>query len=176
MTEVSGKLFTQINGVLKVFLKKIKICKRQTLFLIILIPIILSVLPIKFTYNSIDSIKSKEFYIAVCISEGSTDSESWMIVGNQDGMWEDGVPVYFTGSNPKNILSYDICNNYTEFLIYGSLSKQNNERFYTINSDKWQIYGDVKRGNYSYRIPFKHFITLYDLKWFDFLLTDKGYD
>ena len=61
-------------------------------------------------------------------------------------------------------------------IIYGKLSKKQDEEYYTLNSQRWEIYDEVRRGEYAYRIPFKHFITIYDLKWFDFLLTDKGYD
>ena len=144
--------------------------------MIILVPILLAVFPIKFTYNPINKNDKKDFYLAVCVSEGSTDAGSWIIIGNQNEMWNEGLPVYFTGKNPNDLLSYDICNNYTQFAIYGSLLKDSDETFYTLNCDKWKMFGEVKRGNHCYRLPFKHFITLYDLKWFDFFLTDNGYD
>lgn len=91
-------------------------------------------------------------------------------------MFEDELSVYFKGKNPKNILSYDIIDSETEFIIYGKLTKEGDEEFYTLNSQKWEISNEVKRDDYSCRIPFRHFITVYDLNWFDFLLTDKGYD
>ena len=149
--------------------------RKRIIWLVIIIPIILTVFPIKFTKKANNN-SEEEYYIASCISEGTTDAGVWIIIGNNEGMWEDEMPVIFNGKNPKNILSYDICNNDTEFIIYGKLSKKQDEEYYTLNSQRWEIYDEVRRGEYAYRIPFKHFITIYDLKWFDFLLTDKGYD
>ena len=61
-------------------------------------------------------------------------------------------------------------------IMYGKLVKEFDKSLgrevYTLDCTKWQIYSEVKRGNYSFRIPYKHFITIYDLKYFDFLLTD----
>ncbi len=128
--------------------------------------------PVKFTKKFEDIPNDKSFYIVSCISEGSTDAGTWVIIKSNNPMLNEEIPVYFIGENPKKVLSYDICNNYTEFIIYGELTKEKNDRFYTLNSDSWEILDEVKRGNYSFRIPFKHFITIYDLKWFDFLLTD----
>ena len=150
--------------------------RKHVIWLVIIIPIILTVFPIKFTKKANNNDSEEEYYIASCISEGTTDAGVWIIIGNNEGMWEDEMPVIFNGKNPKNILSYDICNNDTEFIIYGKLSKKQDEEYYTLNSQRWEIYDEVRRGEYAYRIPFKHFITIYDLKWFDFLLTDKGYD
>lgn len=153
--------------------KKIK--KRIILFVIFL-PIILTVLPIRFTKNPENINKKREFYIASCISEGTTDGGVWIVLGSNNGMFEDEIYVDFKGKNPKSILSYDITDSETEFIIYGKLTKEDDEEFYTLNSRRWEISNEVKRDDYSCRIPFKHFITVYDLKWFDFLLTDKGYD
>ncbi len=150
--------------------------KRKVILFVIFIPIILAILPIKFTKNHKNTDSLEKFYIASCISEGTTDAGVWVVIGDDKGMWEDGIYVFFNGKDPKKILSYDICNNYTEFIIYGELTKEENEEFYTLNSRKWEIFDEVRRGDYSLRIPFKHFITVYDLFWFDFLLTDKGYD
>lgn len=155
---------------------KEKKIKRRIVLSVILILIISAVFPIKFTKSLKHTDSRKKYYIATCISEGSTDAGAWIVLGSNEGIWEDEMPVFFNGKNPKNILSYDICNNDTEFIIYGELSKDENEKYYTLNSKRWEIYGEVRRGDYSCRIPFKHFITIYDLCWFDFLLTDKGYD
>lgn len=132
--------------------------------------------PVKFTKKLEDIPNDKFFYIVCCISEGSTDAGTWIIVNSNNPILNEEIPVYFKGKNPKKMLSYDICNNYTKFIIYGKLTKEDDEEFYTLNSHKWEILDEVNRGNYSFRIPFKHFITIYDLKCFDFLLTDKGYD
>lgn len=156
--------------------KQKKLSKKKKVIMIVFIICIFSLLfPIKFTKHSIDSIDAEEFYIVEYISEGSTDGGSWIIIGSHDGMWADGFAVNFTGKSPKDILSYDICNNYTKFIIYGSLDKVEDE-YYTLKSERWGILGKVRRGGFSLRIPFKHYITIYDLNWFDFLLTDKGYE
>lgn len=153
-------------------LRKIKKTKTVVLILI-LIPVLLAFFPIKFVKKSTNLINTEEFYIVTCVSEGSTDSGTWIILNSNDEIYDNGLPVILTGRNPKEILSYDICNNYTEFIIYGSLRKENNTEYYTLDSKGWDISEDVKRGNYSYRIPFEHFITIYDLKWFDFLFAEK---
>lgn len=150
--------------------------KKRIILLVIFLPIILTVLPIKFVKNPKNIKKKKEFYIASCISEGTTDGGVWVVLGSNKGIFEDELSVYFKGKNPKNILSYDIIDSETEFIIYGKLTKEDDEEFYTLNSRKWEISNEVKRDDYSCRIPFRHFITVYDLNWFDFLLTDKGYD
>lgn len=156
--------------------------KKIILILFIIIPVFLTFIPIKYVHSNPN--EEKEFYIVNCVSEGSTDSSIWIISGsNKDNKtedWEYGVSIVLKGKNPKSILSYDICNNYTQFIMYGKLTKEYNsslgQEVYTLNCSKWQIYNEVKRGNNSFRIKHKHFITIYDLKYFDFILTDKGYD
>ena len=155
--------------------------KKKILITIILIPIILAFIPIKFTHNSPNEIK--EFYIVTCVSEGSTDNGVWIISEsnkeNKKENWENGIGIVLNGKNPKDTLSYDICNNYTQFIMYGNLTKDFYESYgkevYILNCYEWQIHNEVKRGKCSFRIPYKHFITIYDLNWFDFLLSDKGY-
>ena len=77
--------------------------RKHVIWLVIIIPIILTVFPIKFTKKANNSSK-KEYYIASCISEGTTDAGVWIIIGNNEGMWEDEMPVIFNGKNPKNIV------------------------------------------------------------------------
>ncbi len=152
--------------------------KKMLLIMVIIIPVVLLFIPIRCTHSAPN--EEKEFYIVNCVSEGTTDSGVWIISGsNKDNKkqdWENGVGIVLKGKNPKNILSYDICNNYTQFIMYGKLVKEFDKSLgrevYTLDCTKWQIYSEVKRGNYSFRIPYKHFITIYDLKYFDFLLTD----
>lgn len=155
---------------------KVKVKKRRIFLFVIFIPITLTILPIKFTKKLNNNDSNEKFYIASCISEGTTDAGAWIIFGSNEGKFEDEIPVFFNGKNPKNILSHDICNNDTEFIIYGELTKEENEKYYTLNCKSWEIFDEVRRGDHSFRIPFKQFITIYDLNWFDFLLTDKGYD
>ncbi len=146
--------------------------------LIFLIPIILAFVPIKFTHSKLNT--EKECYIVQCVPEGSTDAGQWILIGNnKKELVEDYSGFILNGKNPKDILSYDICNGNTQFIMYGELSKNNNElsnkEVYSLNCYKWEIYYEVRRRKNSLRIPFKNYITVYDLNLFDFLLTDKGY-
>lgn len=149
--------------------------KKLILILVILSPVILAFVPIKFTHSKLNN--EKECYIASCVSEGSTEGGAWILIS--DDIEDGGAYFTLSGKNPKDILSYDICNGYTQFIMYGELRKQFNKSYngevYSLNCDKWEIYDEVRRGYNSLRIPLKNFITIYDLNWFDFLLTDKGY-
>lgn len=149
--------------------------KKIIIFLTILLAIT-PIFPVKFTRKEEDIPDDRLFYIASCISEASTEGGTWVIIDSNDPIIikaKREVSVNFVGKNPKNLLSYDICNSYTEFIIYGNLTKKENEKWYTLHSKKWEIFDEVKRGDYQLRIPFKHFITIYDLRLFDFLFTDE---
>lgn len=115
--------------------------KKLILILIIMIPIILVFIPIKFVCNNPDD--QKEFYIVQYVSEGSTEGGSWVAIGCNKENWKDGVYISLKGENPKSILSYDICNGYTQFIMYGDLSKKfdesSNKEVYSLNCYKWEI-------------------------------------
>ena len=135
--------------------------RKKLLLILVIIPVLFLFIPIRCTHSTPN--EEKEFYIVNCVSEGTTDSGVWIISGsNKD--------------NKKEDWEYGVGINYTQFIMYGKLVKEFDKSLgrevYTLDCTKWQIYSEVKRGNYSFRIPYKHFITIYDLKYFDFLLTD----
>ena len=149
---------------------KQNIKKRKILMIIfsvlVLIPIILAFMPIKMSIPSTDDIKYSDYFIVYLIPEGSTDSGS-VICYDQDEVYYNKIN--FKGALPQNLLSSDIYASGTQFILYGTLSV--NEDKYTLNVFDWDIMGYVNRDCDSLRLDMKKYITVFDLKWFDFLLS-----
>ncbi|MBO5342874.1 MAG: hypothetical protein J6A57_00275 [Ruminococcus sp.] len=142
---------------------------KKFIFLFIVFIIALGIIPIKHSITSEDKIKNDSYYIISLIPEGSTDSGDW-ICYDQDGLkYKD---VIFEGKLPQNILSADVYMSGTTFVIYGKLVKESN--FYILQSENWDILYNVNRNCDSLRIDFNRFITIFDLKYFDFFLS--GYN
>lgn len=148
---------------------RIRISFKKFIILFIVFIIALGIIPIKYSITSEDKIKNDSYYIISLIPEGSTDSGAW-ICYDQDGLqYKD---VIFEGKLPQNILSADVYLSGTTFVIYGKLVKESN--FYTLQSENWDILYNVNRNCDSLRIDFNRFITIFDLKYFDFFLS--GYN
>ena len=149
---------------------KQNIKKRKILMIffsvLVLIPIILAFMPIKMSIPSTDDIKYSDYFIVYLIPEGSTDSGS-VICYDQDEVYYNKIN--FKGALPQNLLSSDIYASGTQFILYGTLSV--NEDKYTLNVFDWDIMGYVNRDCDSLRLDMKKYITVFDLKWFDFLLS-----
>ncbi len=149
---------------------KQNIKKRKILMIffsvLVLIPIILAFMPIKMSIPSTDDIKYSDYFIVYLIPEGSTDSGS-VICYDQDEVYYNKIN--FKGALPQNLLSSDIYASGTQFILYGTLSI--NEDKYTLNVFDWDIMGYVNRDCDSLRLDMKKYITVFDLKWFDFLLS-----
>ena len=139
----------------------------RTIILVIAFMIVIGFVPIKITITSEDEIKNSCYYIISLIPEGSTDSGNW-ICYDQNGIRYTNV--VFQGKLPQNILSADICESGTTFVIYGSLRKESNS--YILQSKSWDILYNVNRNCNSLRLDFDKFITLYDTKYFDFILKN----
>ncbi len=127
--------------------------------------IALSFIPIKISISSEDEIKNENYYIISLIPEGSTDSGNW-ICYDQDGIRY--INVVFQGKFPQNILSPDIYKSGTTFVIYGKIKKESDS--YILQSEAWDILYNINRNCDSLRIDFERFITIYDTKYFDFIL------
>ncbi len=140
----------------------------RTIIIVIAFTIIIGFVPIKITITSEDKIKNSSYYIISLIPEGSTDSGNW-ICYDQNGTRYTNV--VFQGKLPQNILSTEIYASGTTFVIYGSLKKESDS--YILQSKSWDILYDVNRNCDSLRIDFDRFITVYDTKYFDFILKKK---
>ena len=116
-----------------------------------------------------DKIKNDSYYIISLIPEGSTDSGDWICYDQNGLQYKD---VIFEGKLPQNILSADVYMSGTTFVIYGKLVKESN--LYILQSEDWDILYNINRNCDSLRIDFQRFITIYDLKYFDFFLS--GYN
>lgn len=136
-----------------------------------LILIILAFIPIKMSLSSEDDIEYSSYFIYYLIPEGSTDA-GCIICYDQDG--KHYKKMNFEGALPQNILSKDICESGTAFVLYGSLSVYEDE--YTLDVCDWDVFGNVNRNCDSLRLDWKKYITILDFKWFDFLLFDKWFD
>jgi len=156
-------------------LNKLKISWRIILLSVVALPWLLAIIPIKFSKRSFDSINEKEYFVISYVPNGSTES-GWHAVWHHDGVEEYIGLVNIKGKSPRNTLSSDTYTTITEFVIYGSLKNEYCEssdyRSNTIYSKKWDIIGKVDRRKGSGKINFKHFITIYDLKWWDNFFSD----
>lgn len=136
-----------------------------------LILIILAFMPIKMSVSSEVDIENSSYFIYYLVPEGSTDA-GCVICYDQDGKHYNKIN--FEGGLPQNILSKDIYESGTAFVLYGTLSEYENE--YTLDVCDWDVLGNVNRNCDSLRLNLKKYITILDLKWFDFLLFDKLFD
>lgn len=139
--------------------------------LFFLILIILAFMPIKMSVSSEDDIEYSSYFIYYIVPEGSTDA-GCVICYDQDGKHYNKMNV--EGDLPQNILSKDICESGTAFLLYGSLTVYEDE--YTLDVSDWDVFGNVNRNCDSLRLDLKKYITILDFKCFDFLLFDKWFD
>lgn len=159
-------VFEFLNLIMK---DKIKIPFKRCIFLFVVFIIALGIIPIKFSITSEDKIKNDSYYIISLIPEGSTDSGDWICYDQNGLQYKD---VIFEGKLPQNILSADVYMSGTTFVIYGKLVKESN--LYILQSEDWDILYNINRNCDSLRIDFQRFITIYDLKYFDFFLS--GYN
>ena len=148
---------------------KKKLLKKILIF-ILLIPLMIAFIPIKFTKTKTNFINENEFYIVTFVSEFSTDAGSCILIDSHNGFENQTNSVKLIGNKPQNTISWSIYNSYTEFIIYGSVTL-NEEGYYTLNCKDWDILGKVKGGNSI--CPY--YLCLYDLNIFDKWLVDKGY-
>lgn len=159
-------VFKFLNLIMK---NKMRITFKRCIFLLIAFIIALGIIPIKFSITSEDKIKNNSYYIISLIPEGSTDSGDWICYDQNGLKYKD---VIFEGKLPQNILSADVYMSGTTFVIYGKIVKESN--LYILQSEDWDILYNTNRKCDSLRIDFKRFITIYDLKYFDFFLS--GYN
>ena len=148
--------------------KSIKIISKILLFIFIII--ICSIFtPIKIALNPVNFSSNKPYFIVKQISSGSTDSGLWLCIGDENGFYTDKCyTVELYGKTPQEIISKDI--NETMFVIYHTAGDNMDiNAINRINSCKWDFLGDIHRNSESLRIPFQKYITIYDLKFFDFL-------
>lgn len=151
-------------------MKNKKSLLKKILILILLIPLIIAFIPIKFTKPTTKFITENEFYIVTFVSEFSTDAGSCILVDSYNGSENQTNSVKLIGNKPQNTISWDIYNSYTKFIIYGSLT-QNEDGYYTLNCESWDILGKVK----GRKSICSYYLCLYDLNIFDKWLVDKGY-
>lgn len=134
-----------------------------------MVPVILAIFPIKISIISPDNIDSKEYYIIYLVPEGTTSEDS-LICYDQDDTYYSNIS--FEGELPQKIITKDIYLSGTTFIIYGNMVKDNDN--YTLYSQDWDILYNINRNSNSLRIDFKRFITIYDFKYFDFLLSNNN--
>lgn len=134
--------------------------------IIIIVLVVSAVLPIKISIKSEDDIDSEEYYIVYLVPEGTTDAGQLECHDQNDIYYHN---ISFEGKLPDNILSEDVYKHGTTFIIYGDLTQ--NDDSYILHSQDWDILYQVNRDPESLRIDFRRFITIYDMKWFDFLLS-----
>ncbi len=125
--------------------------------------------PIKLAKGSLKDVKEEEFFIVTFVAEQSTEGGSCILLGDQDGYFDDEDAHYVTldGVDFRDKLCWSIYNNYTEFIVYGTLEKgfwrqeEYGEKYpqYTLHSEDWDIYKEVRGGVH------KKYLTVYDLKW-----------
>lgn len=86
-------------------------------------------------------------------------------------MFENSLSVSVQGELLENELSRNICDTNTKYILYGKMNQKLDPVWgytYTITYSGWDLFDDVKRCDNLIRINFDHYITVYDLKWFDF--------
>ena len=146
--------------------------KRKILMIIFsilfLIPIILAFMPIKMSIPSEDDIERSDYFVVYLVPEGSTDAGSVICYDRNEAYYH---KMNFEGALPQNLLSSDIYASGTRFILYGTLSV--NEDEYTLNVCDWDILGYVNRDCDSLRLDMKKYITVFDFKWFDFLMSNN---
>ena len=150
----------------------LRLIRRSKPLIVIAALFLLSIVtPIKVSVNTPMTNVKYACFIVRPISSGSTEGGIWLCIGDENGYWEGGIiPVVLQGNVPQKILSSTLYDNgENTFIVYGLMESNN-----TINCRKWDILGEVSRSNNSLRIPFKRSITLYDLKFFDFILSEKS--
>ena len=128
-------------------------------------------IPVKFAKGYLEDVKEEEFFIVTFVAEQSTEGGSCILLGDQDGYFDDEDTHYvtFDGVDFREKLCWSIYNNYTEFIVYGTLEKsfwgqeEYGEKYpqYTLHSEDWDIYKEVRGGLH------KRCLTVYDLKWFE---------
>lgn len=155
-------------------IKPIRVIKK--FLLIIAVCILCSFfIPIKIAFNAIESISDESCLIVRQISSGSTEGRLWLCIGDSNGIYtNDGYIVELYGKVPQDVLSSDIYDNgETTFVIYGSVNnnKLDIDDINFINYRGWDFIGNISRDSESLRLPFKNYITIYDLKFFDFMLS-----
>lgn len=134
--------------------------------LFFLILIILAFMPIKMSVTSEDDIEYSSYFIYYFIPEGSTDA-GCVICYDQDGKYY--YQMNFEGAMPQNIISKDVCESGTAFVLYGALSEDE----HTLDVCDWDIFGNVNRSCDSLRLDLKKYVTILDFKWFDFWLFEN---
>ena len=150
------------------------VIKKTILFIFTLI-FFSFVMPVKVTLNSMDSIADESCFIVRQISSGSTEAGLWLCTGDANGIWTDGAYIVeLHGNIPQDILSNDVYSNgETMFAVYGTVENtgMTADEVSVINCDKWDFIGDISRDSESLRLRFKKYITIYDLKLFDCILS-----
>lgn len=129
--------------------------------------------PIKTVKKSLEEVKNEEFYIVYY----DYLARSLLLIGDKKGLYnQNNISDYYVeieeGPNPCKILSGDLylcTQNY--FIIYGTMEIKD---CYIIKSTGWDILGDVKRFNNSFRLNYQKSLTIYDYKWFDYILKPLG--
>lgn len=152
--------------------KLIKII-RKILLLIAIIFFCSVFMPIKIALNPVNFSSNKPCFIIKQISSGSTDGGLWLCIGDENGFYTHKCyTVELYGKIPQDTISSDIYDSETIFVIYNTANNSlNTDIINRINCYKWNFLGDIHRNSESLRLPFKKHITIYDLKFFDFLLS-----
>jgi len=140
---------------------------KKVFMVIALVPVILAIIPIKISIKSPDDINNKKYYIIYLIPDGTTGAGD-LICYDQDNIYYNNI--HIEGKLPQKIITKDIYESGTTFIIYGNIVSINNN--YTLYSQEWDILYNINRNPNSLRIDFKKFITIYDLKYFDFFLSN----
>lgn len=130
-------------------------------------------LPLRMTLRSTDQIRNEHYFIVEMISRGTTDGGRWVCIGDEttpafEDVW---YAVELDGSSPEAVLSTDVYDvGGTTFVIYGTTdSGMKVDSINRIHCTGWALLGDITRDPETLRLPLKKYITLYDLKYFDFL-------
>ena len=154
-----------------------KILKILIVFMIIICFILITtIFPIKFCISSFSDIKKDKFYII----DYYYDMSSWYLIGDEKGLFgeDNDFPDYFVeisnGPDPQNIVSGDVylCTN-TSFIIYGDIVEKRGN-VYLLDSSGWDVLGEIKRLKGTCRPKTRKYLTIYDFKWFDYILESLG--
>ncbi|MDE6730832.1 MAG: hypothetical protein K2J71_08685 [Oscillospiraceae bacterium] len=156
-------------------MSKLNTMIKKTILFIFTLIFFSFIIPVKITLNSMDSIAEESCFIVHQISSGSTEAGLWLCNGDVNGIWtDDAYIVALHGNIPQDVLSSDVYSNgETMFVIYGTLADpgMTADEVNVINCDKWEFIGDISRDSASLRLRFKKYITIYDLKLFDGILS-----
>ena len=161
-----------------------KVRKIVKIMLIVFSPLIALfisfVFPVKFTLKDVPYNDERDFLVIWF----NTNLNQWLLLGDKnemntiDTMGKD-ISVIIEGANPREEASMDLWLWGTLFIVYGEiLSEEYIAENYDFNTDrelrvirstKWNILGEIRTRNSFRRLFSKRYLTVYDLRWFDYV-------